>query len=230
MKLLRNIVLAFICLLLGVLLAWQFKSISFNKATSNLENKRLEDFKDELLREKHNNEILRERNEKLEEEINQYQAVRGDIDEQTRLLANQLLETKIFAGLVDVKGEGVVITIENNGFAMVEDIDILKVLNELRACDAQAITVNDQRIIAMSEVREAGRYIMINGEQLTTPYTIKAIADPDKVENALQIVGGIVETLELYQLKVNIEKADNIIIPKVDGSMIRTNLLNPVKS
>ncbi len=229
MKFWRNVVLMLVCTILGVMLAWQYKSISYNTQTASFENKRIEDIKDELLFEKKANEELRQRNEKLEKDIGQYQQIRGNINEETQLMEERLKETRIFAGLEDVKGKGVIITIENNGYAgVVQDMDILKVLNELRASDAQALSVNGERIVSMSEIREAGNYIMINNEQTTAPYVIKAIADPEKVDKALNILGGIIEDLELYQLKVKVEKSDEIVIPKIDSALLKTDLLEPV--
>lgn len=228
MKLWRNLVVMIVCMILGIMLAWQYKSISYNAQTASFENKRIEDLKDELLLEKKANEELRQRNDKLEKDISQYQLIRGNIDEEAQLMQQRLEDARIFAGLEDVKGKGVVITIDNYA-GTVQDMDILKVLNELRASDAQAISVNGERIVAMSEVREAGNYIMINNEQMTSPYVIKAIAEPEKVEKALTILGGIVEELKLYQLKVRIEKSDEVVIPRIDSALLKTDLLNVPK-
>ena len=59
-------------------------------------------------------------------------------------------------------------------------------------------TVKDERIIATTEIRRAGRYIMVNGQQTLAPYVIKAIADPEKLEHSLKIMGGVFEKLEAY--------------------------------
>jgi len=45
----------------------------------------------------------------------------------------------------------------------IDDYSILTVLNELRAADVQALAVNDERIIATSEVRRVGSYMVVNG-------------------------------------------------------------------
>ena len=112
--------------------------------------------------------------------------------------------------------------------------NLLNVVNELRASDAQAISVNGERIVALSEIREAGKkYFMINGKQVIAPFEIKAIADPQKLEHTLKMLGGVVSTLEsIYQLKVDVKKVDDIVIPKVrnDGTVLKTDLLKPVTS
>ncbi|HHV59591.1 MAG TPA: DUF881 domain-containing protein [Clostridiaceae bacterium] len=231
MKIWRNIVIMFVCTILGVMLTWQYKSISYNAQVADFENKRIEDLKDLLLLEKQSNEELRQRNERLEKELSEYQLIRGNIDEEAKLMEDRLFQLRIFSGLEEVKGKGIIITIDNNGpFFTVQDTDILRVLNELRASDAQAISINGERIVAMSEVREAGDYMVVNSQQIAPPYIIKAICDPDKVEKALKILGGIIDNLELYQLKVKIEKSDEIVIPKIDSALIKTDLLTPINN
>jgi len=232
MKLYRNIAITLVCVILGFMLSWQYNSLNHNQQAASSERKRAEDLKDELITEKKKNDDLRKRNEELEKEVMEYENARGDSNKTVEKLKQELERVRIIAGLVGVKGRGIIITIDNNGNATVNDTDILDVINELRASDAQAISVNDERIVAMSEVRFAGSYIMINGRQMRAPFVIKAIADPDKVESALKMIGGVLEKLEVaYQLKVSVKTSDNIIIPKVrdDGTVIRTNLLTPIE-
>lgn len=233
-KLTRNIAFTVICLILGLVLTWQYTSITHNQALASAENKRADDLMEQLLAEKKVTEELRKRNQELEQLKAKYESARGDDSKMIENLKSELERDKMIAGLVDVKGKGVIITLDNNNGSTVLDTDILKLINELRASDAQAISVNDERITAMSEIRSTGvtrGYIMINGRQMVAPYTIKAIADPDKIERALQMIGGQIEELEQYQLKVSIKKVDNVVIPKVrdDGTVIKTDLLTPVE-
>ncbi len=229
MKLGRNIAITVVCIILGMIITWQYKSISYNQAVSSLENKRAEELMSDLLNEKKNNENLRKKYEELDQDYRKILDTRGQADETAKALGKEIEKTRLIAGLTDVKGRGIIITLDNNGFSHVIESDILNILNELKASDAQAISVNDERIVAMSEVREAGRFIMINGKQMLPPFVIKAIADPDKLENSVKIMGGVVERLGDY-LKVKIEKSDNIAIPKIkdDGFVLRYNLLTPV--
>jgi uncharacterized protein YlxW (UPF0749 family) len=210
------------------MLAWQFKSITYNSKMASLENKREDELKDLLIAEKKKTEELSKRNAELEKENRDYENARGDDTKTVENLKKELERARIIAGLVDVKGKGLTITIDNSDTVNVDDTDILSVLNELRASDAQAISVNDERIVATSEVRVAGRYIMVNNKQMLAPFVIKAIAEPDKVERALKMVGGVLERLEAYQLKVNIKQEESILIPRLDSSVIKTNLLTPV--
>jgi uncharacterized protein YlxW (UPF0749 family) len=230
MKISRNIALTLVCIILGVMVAWQYKSINYNQNAASIQNRRAEELKDELIKLQKQNSDLRTRLQELIDENMAYEKARAGDDEATRLLLDALEEARVFAGLVDVKGKGLIITLDNNEFATVHEEDIFMVVNELRASGAQAIAVNDERIVAMSEIREAGKYIMINGVQMEAPFVIKAISDPDKLERSLTIIDGVLDKLREWALKVNIKKSDEIVIPRVrdDGSIIKIDMLTPV--
>lgn len=229
MKTYRNIALTLVCILLGVILSWQFRSINDNQKMSGLENKRVEDLKTELLQEKKAREELEKRNQELANTNSKFENAKTDEDQYTATLKEQLKTAKILAGMVDVKGKGIVVTLNTKGMIYVDDTNVLDLINELRASDARAISVNDERIVAMSEVREAGKYIMVNSKRLSAPYVVKAIGDQDKLVSSLKMTGGMVEKLQDL-ISINIEKIDNITIPKVrdDGTVLKTDQMTPV--
>ncbi len=228
----RNIALTIICLILGIMVAWQYKSINYNESISSFENMREETLKEELIKLQKSNADLRNKLQKLQEDVRLYETAQAGSDESYAKLLEELDIVRIFAGMVDVKGKGVIITLEDN-FYTVEDRDILPVVNELRAAGAQAISVgdavSDERITAMTEIRAAPPYIMINGVQITSPVTIKAIGDPEKLEHSLEMINGVADSLREY-ISVTIKQSDEVFIPKIrdDGSVIRTDLLTPV--
>lgn len=229
MKVYRNIALTVVCIILGIILSWQFRSINDNQKLAGLENKRVEELKTELLMEKQTREDLEKRNRELLDINSKFEDAKYDVDQYTATLKDQLKTARILAGLVDVKGKGIVITMNNKGFIYVDDTNVLDVVNELRASDARAISVNEERIVSMSEVREAGEYIMVNSKRLSAPFVIKAIGDQDKLISSLKMTGGMYEKLQDV-ISINIEKVDNLTIPKVrdDGTVLKTDLMTPV--
>ncbi len=231
MKIARNIAMMVVCILLGIMLSLQYKSVNYNQSMSSLENKRVEELKEDLIKLQNQKNELQDRLVKLEEENQTYANVKAGDSEAVQQIQNNLKKARIFAGLETVKGAGIVVTLDNNEFIHVMDYDILNVVNELRASGAQAISINDERVVAMTEIRDAGQYVIINGKQFKAPFVIKAIADPDDLERSLTLMGGVVEYLEEEQLKVSIKKNDEIIIGKFinDGTSIKTDLLTPVE-
>lgn len=232
MKFARNISITLICILLGVMLSWQYRSILNNSKQETTKNVKLETVKDELLAQKENNEDLRKRNIELQEQISEYENSQGNLNQAEKNLEAELTRARLIGGLSEVEGAGIVARIEYVGDETVPENAILRFINELKAAEAQAISIEDERIVSMSEIKKAGDYIVVNGKQMLSPFTIKAIADPQKLENSMTMLGGIVEELEFFNMKVTIERKDNITIPKVrdDGSVLKYDLLHPKKS
>ena len=154
-----------VCILLGIMLSLQYKSVNYNQSMASLENKRAEELKEYLIKLQNQKNELQDRLMKLEEENQTYAKVKAGDSEAVQQIQNNLRKARIFAGLETVKGAGIIVTLDNNEFIYVYDYDILNVVNELRASGAQAISVNDERVVAMTEIRDAGQYIIINGKQ-----------------------------------------------------------------
>ncbi len=136
----------------------------------------------------------------------------------------------IEAGSVPVEGPGVVLTImdssrkmtvpdDNQNFYVVHDEDMLKIINELRAAGAEAISINGQRMVATTEIRCAGPTISVNNTRSAPPFIVSAIGNPDTLENALKMRGGIVETLGVWGIKVDIKKESLLKLPAYQGNM-----------
>lgn len=228
----EKVSVALICMILGMILTWQLKSTYINSKIDKTTSTRIEVLKDELIANKNLNEGLRARNEELVNQLKEYENDKGNYSIYEKNLKMELDRARMLAGLVDVCGKGIIIKLSNTEYGIVEQDDILKLLNELKASDVQALAVNGERIIATSEVREAGGYIVINGKQFLSPFEIKAIAPQDKIENALTMVGGILEQLkELYKLNVEVQRVDKVVIPKIrdDGSAFSIDMLKIVE-
>lgn len=130
------------------------------------------------------------------------------------------LSTVILAGLTDLEGSGVKITVSDSGetifkdpeMSVIHDEDILSIINELYDADAEAISVNGERIVATSEIRCAGSTISINNNRYSQPYVIKAIGDPVNLKNAITMKDGIGETLSYYGIQIEIEECESLTV------------------
>lgn len=231
MKIFKTISLTAVCLILGVIMAWQFRSVKVNQVLAQYEKKNVSEIIDELLLEKKNNENLKVRLQELQREVDAFKDGETNVKDNIIALEKEILTARIKAGLETVKGPGLIISIEAGGLKNVEDRHIEEIINELKASDAQAISVNDERIVALSEIRNASDYIMINGSQLVPPYTIKAIGQAENMERSIKLLGGVLEKFQYYEFKVNIKKEDVVVIPAVrdDGTVLRIDKLTPVQ-
>ena len=211
-------------MLMGVAIAWQYKSIYNNNKTVSVQSATLEDLKDKLLIEKKNNDELRVRNDELNNELSEFEAAQGNIELYEKNLKAEIEKASIVAGLTSVKGNGIVITINNTDFGIIQSSQILRLVNALKAAEAKAISVNNERIISMTEISDAGNVIIINGMPMSVdkPFVIKAIFEPLKLDNAVKMLGYILDDLKNNYLDLTIEKDKSIKIPIVEDT--RPNL------
>ncbi|HPD00848.1 MAG TPA: DUF881 domain-containing protein, partial [Acetivibrio sp.] len=153
MSLSRNLSITLICLILGVMLSWQYKSIQNNKKMASYQSGTLYTLQEELLAEKTKNENLRARNQELEDQVSKYINAEGNNKKIEESLRDEIQRCRTLAGLNDVVGPGVEIVIDDGEYSSVTDNYLLVFINEVRAAEAQAISINGERIVAMTEIK-----------------------------------------------------------------------------
>lgn len=213
------------------------------KQLRNIKIKNENELRDEINEWKDQYEAATYKVKDLEAKVAEYKNNASASDKTFALLNSEIEDLKILNGLTELKGPGIVITLDDTrainqiavgaGFYdpnvyVIHDSDILLVINELRAAKADAISVNGQRIIANTEVRCLGPVIQINGIRLTAPFKISAIGDPEYLASTLKLRGGIIDSIAQADIDVNIEKVDSLIIPKAEG-VIKYNYATPVE-
>ena len=136
-------------------------------------------------------------------------------------------ELRLRSGQIPLEGPGVIVTIDdsktaskagdNQNLYIIHDDDLLKVINELRAAGAEAISINGQRLVATSEIRCAGPTLSVNNVRSAPPYEIHAIGDIATLENALRMRGGVADTLQVWGIQIDIKTAENVTVPAYKG-------------
>jgi uncharacterized protein YlxW (UPF0749 family) len=208
-----QIALAMVCVVLGLMVAVQFRTTQDIRSTVPFQ--RIEDLSQRLSQtEKERDALLRQ-----VRELSQTSGLEATSREAELV--------KMGAGVVSVEGPGILITIddskrsskpgENPNLYLIHDDDMLKVINELWAAGAEAMSINEQRLIASSEIRCAGPTLSVNNTRYSPPYEIRAIGDAQTLENSLRMRGGVVETLQFWGIQVNIRKQDVVTVPAYKG-------------
>jgi len=136
-------------------------------------------------------------------------------------LKKELDDMKFISGLTDVQGRGVIVTLddaearitEDESSLIIHDMDIVKVINELKKAGAQAISINDERVVGLTEQICAGPTIRINNKKYSTPFEIKAIGNQDELYSGVEN-SEIVYLLLKDKIRVSIKKVDNMVISK----------------
>lgn len=216
--------IAFVCVVLGIMLAVQFRTTQ--DIRSSIPYQRVEDLSQRLAQtEKERDGLLKE--------VHELRQVSG-----SEASSKEAELIKMSAGVLAVEGPGIIITIddskrvskpgENPNLYLIHDDDILKVINELWAAGAEAMSINEQRLIASSEIRCAGPTLSVNNVRYSPPYDIRAIGDPQTLENALKMRGGVVETLQFWGIQITIKPQELVTIPAYKGTL-HYELAKPVK-
>lgn len=217
----------FISIVLGIMLAAQFKNVQ--KVGGSTSIQRAEELTARVQKLTQENEALQEQVRQFQQRISEYEQSAQNTGQLAKTVENELQQTRILAGLTDVEGPGLIITVDENIPMAIQYDNLLTIVNELNAAGAEAIAINEERVIASTEIRNAGNHININTTPYAPPFVFKVIGDADNLEKALTLRGGVVDMLNAYNITVKIQKSDKVIVPKYSG-VIKFKYAKPVTS
>jgi len=102
---------------------------------------------------------------------------------------------RLRTGLAPVRGRGLAVELEDSEDApttggevtdlRIQDVDLRLIVNALWRAGAEAIAVNDRRVVSTTAIREAGGTILVNFTAVSSPYRIAAIGDPRAMRSVL---------------------------------------------
>ena len=235
-----NIIIGLVSVVLGIVFSIQYKAVNNDYLESLFPSQRAIQLENELSRTMAEKENLQEQLEFYETELRDIKESESKESAVIKSLNEEILKFRVIAGFEDVEGEGIQVAIEDpsaemdysgeGGSVIMYNYDlILSMINIMNAAGAEAISVNNQRIIAMTEIHLAGSNLNINNVPTAPPFVVKAIGNSDTLEAALNIRYGIVwEMRENYKLQVGIKKFENIIIEKYKD-VIKFRYAEPVE-
>lgn len=205
---------------LGMLLIIQFKTIE--KTTGGIaSSQKAHQLSIELNSLRDRKEMLSKELKSLESRIKEYKNSESEDSVVVKNLKNDIKKYELLAGYSNVKGPGVLMKLEepqldSNSKMLLYNFDLLlAIINKLNASGAEAISINNERIIAITEMSLSAEKLIINGNPIIPPFEIKCIGNPDTIEAALNMRYGIVwEIRNSYGLNVSLEKQENIKIPR----------------
>ncbi|MFJ5265477.1 DUF881 domain-containing protein [Streptomyces sp. NPDC088387] len=161
---------------------------------------------------------LDDRTERLEDEKQGLEKQRDELRNSSNQAAEARKQTVekerqlgILAGTVAAQGPGITMTIDDSKGTVEADM-LLDAIQELRAAGAEAIQVNGVRVVAGTYLTDSGNGVGVDGNKINAPYRFKVIGKPQDLEPALNIPGGVVQTLEKEQATVTVERSDKIIV------------------
>ena len=234
-KIVMALTIGVACFTLMLVMFMRFKVVEQTDITS-IENMRESELRVELSSWKEKYNELSARYEETIAKISEYQNEKESDQKTAELLEAELKELEKSLGRTDVEGAGVQIVLTDmGGTQLTDDVpvknitqeDLLLIIQILYGAGAEAISINDQRIVAMSDIATVGNSIIkINSENIgSASFVIKAIGNQDYLESALLIKGGYIDQLKELGHKVDVNKVRRLKIEKYTGT-ISTKYLN----
>lgn len=173
-------------------------------------------------------ENLKKQKNNLKKEIKQYEGDENisDIISSTN---KKIKKIETFSGLKSVEGEGVVIIIDDSesllnnregSSLIVHDFDIQNILIDLKNSGAEAISVNNERVVVgKSKIKCTGPTIQINQKVTAQPFIIKAIGDRFHLKSAINSPDGYASVLKDWDIFVEVNTSVNVSISEYEGDL-----------
>ena len=211
-KIVMAITIGISAFILAAIMFMQFKVVEQTDRTS-IETMTESELRSELIAWREKYEELELKHEEVVIKIEEYKEEYKSDEETEKLLENELTTLQMLLGETAVKGQGIVITINEEE---IEDDsityeDLLLIVNALKGAGAEAISINDQRIINRTDIVFTN-VLKVNGKRIWGPFTIKAIGNQTYLESALIGVGGYVDELRKWGFDIQIERNDEVQI------------------
>lgn len=220
-----SIVLGLMCFALTLGICIQIRTVKNSNSTVS-QNYEENNLRAEVLKYKERYENRYKELERTEEQLEKERQNSTQNDEELAKKEDEIKKGNKMLGLTEVIGPGVIVTLNdskkdvnsvlNPSSLIVHDADVLSVINELKNAGAEAISINEQRLVPTSSISCGGNIIDINGEKVGAPFVIKAIGLPEQLA-ALSRPGGYLEKLKDDGIGVELKKSNNITIPKYTG-------------
>ncbi len=120
----------------------------------------------------------------------------------------------ILAGTVPASGPGIRITITDPEHKIGSTV-LLDTIQELRDAGAEAIQIGDARIVTATYLGDAEDGVLVSGRRVDAPYAILAIGDPTTMASAMDIPGGVVESVHRLGGEASVASLDTVEVTAV---------------
>jgi uncharacterized protein YlxW (UPF0749 family) len=117
---------------------------------------------------------------------------------------------------------------EASGFSdtgRVRDRDMQRVVNGLWASGAEAVSINGQRLTALSAIRAAGEAILVDNKPLVPPYTVLAVGDGSRLAARFKdsADGLYLDSLrDNFGIRTSLSAEDDVRLPAAPSLIVRT--------
>jgi uncharacterized protein YlxW (UPF0749 family) len=179
------------------------------------------------------NEGLRAQLAALNQQVKDFNSQLARKSSQAAAAQDALKGEKDRTGLTPVSGPGIAVQLADGNDPKVEGdtkrdwavkyVDIQDVVNLLWSAGAEAVSVNQQRVVPSSSFFVAGSDLLLNGVHLTAPYEVDGIGDGSRFNSVLSSqdnLSDLKSRSELYQLKLTWATQRSLRLPAYDGALV----------
>lgn len=144
-----------------------------------------------------------------------------------------LKKLKAQLGLSSLRGPGVEIQVDDGLFvnrdnpdtvsqSLIHASDLRDIVNVLRAAKAEAIAINDQRIISSTPITSVGNTILVNNFHLLPPFTVSAVGDSELIMQRLNDPSALPDLQQRTQdlnIQFSAEVKEGLLVPEYTGNL-----------
>jgi len=220
------VTISLVCFLLVMIISMQFKVVQETQE-SNIDMMKEAELRQQLANWKSKYEDTKEKYDETIETIESYKKETSSDNQTKNTLQTELASLELALGKTDVEGEGIIITLTEKSESELEEDeqltpisaeDLIYIINYLKDAGAEAISINDERVVNTTDIVDIGETIKMNSKHLrTNTYTIKAIGNNSYLENSIFGKGGYAEQLEITGIKTTSQKSNRVRILKYTG-------------
>ena len=211
-KTMMAIIIGIICIILITVMFAQFKTVEETDITG-IETAREAELQTMLSSWKTKYEEIEEKLIETNKKIVEYNEKIQSNGQASELLDEELEQSNLLVGKTNVQGEGIIITLKDNDEKSIEASDLRTLINELKLAGAEAISINDKRIINMTEIVDVNGVILVNEDRIVSPYIVKAIGNQTYLSSALSLkTSGFIDSNTILGKTVEMTKEKNISI------------------
>jgi uncharacterized protein YlxW (UPF0749 family) len=172
---------------------------------------------------------LRQEVARLREEVDAERAASARRSGGTEERAELVSATSETAGLVPVEGPGLKVTLNDSRLAappsggnvndlVIHSQDVQAVVNALWRADAEALSINGQRLVSTSAVLCVGNTLLLNGTVHSPPYVVSAVGASRERFDSDRLVRRLKEDAATFGLVFGVERVAKLELPAYRGS------------
>ena len=193
----------------------QLRVSSLSESESS-QTKITDKLKDEIFRLNDENVKLAEKFQNTTSELDDARNQAAQNDSSSKDTSELIKKYTIVSGKTDVTGQGIIIKYKPSDNEAKADMvkDLRDIVNEIKNAGAEAIEINNQRIVGTTAIEMVKNKIEINDTEVSENFIIKAIGDSNLMYSGLIRPGGTIENIRESGVSIEINSENTIKINK----------------